>query len=917
MDNRHTRMQQLFTQGAALLNAGSASDALICLQDALVIDPSNPTVNLYTGAALHELGRYAEAVAFYQKTIEIAPEMGEAHNNLGNSLMALGCFAAAADSFSHAAEILVTSPVPLAARASCLQALGNIAEAETDSRKSLLLDPAFAAAHWNLALNLLLQGRYTEGWQEYEWRWQKPDFTSPCRHTNVPLWDGSPLDGRTILLHAEQGFGDAIQFVRYAPLVAQLGGTVIVECHPQLVELFRSAEGVQSVVPFGSPLPFFSFQAPLLSLPGIMGTTLQTIPSICPYLSVPLPYHEKWSVLVSKDSAEVRVGLVWAGKNYPDPLRSCRLAEFAPLAADDIIFFSLQLGHGSEQAQLPPAGMRLVDLTLQVENFADTAALIEQLDLIVTVDTAVAHLAGALCKPVWVLLPNASDWRWLLERSDSPWYPGMRLFRQEIPGDWNGVVARVKTALEDLCQKNDIDHSKTSQVNALLEHGFSDLQKGALESAGVNFALALQLAPDMPDLLCGMADLKYREGKTGEAIEIYRRALQKDPDYYQCLLGLGNALQSVDQCEDALKCYELALVIKPEYAQALNNRGILLRTLGKLAEALENYDRLLALQPDNAEGHFNRSLVLLQSGRFQEGWPEYEWRFLKADPVIQRHLEIPRWKGEPVRDKRILIHAEQGYGDTIQFVRYARVLSEMGAAVLVEAQDASMSALLRCADGVTVAYVRGECNESVVDYQIPIMSLPEVFGTDEHSIPACSSYIAVPHDKAAAWRQRLTDRRGLVRIGIAWAGRREYGNDRNRSIPFETVSELLDYEGCCWYSLQIGERNAAHPNLIDLTHKIHDFSDSAAFISNLDLIITVDSAVAHLAGALGKHVWVTLPSAPDWRWMLNRADSPWYPSMRLFRQVRYGEWSTVIEKVLKSLQSTTKNPLTGRSKDIV
>ena len=449
MDNRHDRLQQLFTQSTDLLSAGNASDALMYLRAALVIDPSNPMVNLYVGAALHDLERYTEAVTFHYVTIEIAPGMGEAYNNLGNSLMALGRFDEAVDRFSKAAEILVTSPVPLAARASCLQALGRVAEAEVDCRKAVQLDPAFAAAHWNLALNLLLQGQYAEGWREYEWRWLKPDFTSPSRHTDVPLWDGVPLDGRTILLHAEQGFGDAIQFVRYAPLVAQQGGTVIIECHPQLVELFRSVEGVQSAVPFGSPLPFFSFQVPLLSLPGIMRTTLQTIPSICPYLSVFSPYHKKWSVLVSEDSAEVRVGLVWAGKNYPDPLRSCRLVEFAPLAtADDIIFFSLQLGHGSEQAQLPPAGMRLVDLTLQIENFADTAALIEQLDLIVTIDTAVAHLAGALGKPVWLMLAYAPDWRWLLDRGDSPWYPTVRIFRQEQPGEWEPAVKKIAECLQ-------------------------------------------------------------------------------------------------------------------------------------------------------------------------------------------------------------------------------------------------------------------------------------------------------------------------------------------------------------------------------------------------------------------------------------------------------------------------------------
>ena len=304
-------------------------------------------------------------------------------------------------------------------------------------------------------MNLLLQGRYAEGWQEYEWRWRKSDFTSPCRHTDIPLWDGSPLLGRTILLHAEQGFGDAIQFARYAPLVAQRGGTVVVECHPQLVQLIQTIDGIQTVVPFGAPLPPFNCQAPLLSLPRIFETTLQSIPSRCPYMAVRDEYLKKWAALISTHSASLRVGLVWAGKSYPDPLRSCRLAELAPLALlHNVTFYSLQLGAGSEQAASPPSGMTLIDLTDQIHDFANTAALIDQLDLVIGIDTAVAHLAGALGKPVLLLLPFAPDWRWLLHRSDSPWYPTMRIFRQKQPGDWSDAILNVQAALETLSFRN-------------------------------------------------------------------------------------------------------------------------------------------------------------------------------------------------------------------------------------------------------------------------------------------------------------------------------------------------------------------------------------------------------------------------------------------------------------------------------
>jgi len=455
MDNRSNQLQELFREGSELLQAGNSAAALVRFQSAVNIDPANAILHLYAGAALHDLERYEEAVASYREALSVAPGMGEGHNNLGNSLMALGRFAQAADSFTRASELLASSPVPLTARATALQALGKIAEAEADCRRALSLDPSFAAAHWNLALNLLLQGRYVEGWQEYEWRWRKPDFTSPCRHTDVPLWDGSPLHGRTIVLHAEQGFGDAIQFARYAPLVAQRGGTVVVECHPQLVQLMQSVEGVQGVVPFGAPLPPFNCQAPLLSLPNIFGTILQSVPSRCPYIAIRDEYLKKWAALISTHSASLRVGLVWAGKSYPDPLRSCRLAELAPLARlQNVTFYSLQLGAESEQTSHPPSGMTLIDLTDQIHDFTDTAALIERLDLVISIDTAASHLAGALGKPVFLMLPFAPDWRWLLDRSDSPWYPTMQIFRQKKAGDWSEVVGRVQIAVEKYALKN-------------------------------------------------------------------------------------------------------------------------------------------------------------------------------------------------------------------------------------------------------------------------------------------------------------------------------------------------------------------------------------------------------------------------------------------------------------------------------
>jgi Flp pilus assembly protein TadD len=443
------QIQQLFREGCSLLQSGNPEQALVCFQNAQKIVPSNPTLYLHAGAALHDLGRYEEAITSYQHAIAIAPGMGEAHNNLGNSLMALGRFAEAADSFLRAAEILASSPVPLTALATALQAIGKVAEAEDVCRKALALDHAFAAGHWNLALNLLLQGKYEEGWQEYEWRWKKPDFTSPVRHNDIPLWDGSPLDGRTILLHAEQGFGDAIQFVRYVPMVASCGGNVVLECHPQLISLFQGIHGVTSVVTFGEGLPVCDCQAPFLTLPRIFATTLDTIPA-CPSISAPVALKTKWQQHLSFYSGP-KVGIVWAGStvHHNDRFRSLPLAFLSSFATrTDIHLFSLQIGAAKRQLELSPLANQIIDLTDHIEDFADTAALIEQLDLVISVDTAVAHLAASLGKPVLLLLAFAPDWRWLLDRSDSPWYPTIQIFRQKMPGEWGDILTSVLAAVD-------------------------------------------------------------------------------------------------------------------------------------------------------------------------------------------------------------------------------------------------------------------------------------------------------------------------------------------------------------------------------------------------------------------------------------------------------------------------------------
>lgn len=395
--------------------------------------------------ALHEAGQYQQALQLYDDAVSRWPNLALLWNNRGTTLLELARHAEAAESYRRALQLAPELHDARVALASCLQSLGYLSEAQAACDIVLQAVPDHAEAHWNQALLLLLQGNYAMGWQEYEWRWKKRRFTSPQRQFMQPQWQGEPLTGKTILIHAEQGFGDTLQFCRYLPFLAASASQVVFECHPQLTALMETLSPGLTIVAMGQPLPPFDCHLPLMSLPRLFGTTLETIPASVPYLQPPAGRLPFWQSVLPERSGKLRVGLCWAGKTYPDPGRSIPAAMLAPLAACMAAsFVSLQVGEVSAQPAID-----LLDLTMLVQDFADTAALVTQLDLVITIDTAVAHLAGALGIETWLLLPAAPDWRWLLKRTDSPWYPTLRLFRQQQPGNWAEVLERVAAALQE------------------------------------------------------------------------------------------------------------------------------------------------------------------------------------------------------------------------------------------------------------------------------------------------------------------------------------------------------------------------------------------------------------------------------------------------------------------------------------
>jgi tetratricopeptide (TPR) repeat protein len=438
--------------GNALYASGQVEASILAYRRSIDLAADFADSHNNLGNALKATGRLEEAAAAYRQAIALRPGLAEAHSNLGDALRDIGQIDAAIAACRAAIALKPDLPEALVNLGNAYRDKGQLGEAVAAYRAAITLKPGDPDAHYNLALALLAEGEYAQGWVEHEWRWKCASFTSPRRQFGRPLWDGRPSSHATLLLHAEQGIGDTIQFIRLLPLAAQRCPKIIIECHPELQRLIKTSAGGCPVVARGQPLPAFDVHCPLLTLPLLLGTTLHPIPGPAPYLHADAQTAEKWRERRAGDlppgatSRLLQVGLAWAGNrlNTNDRNRSMPLSSFAPLAGSQgVRFHSLQRNEPAS----PLPGVELTDWTPHLHDFAETAALIANLDLVISVDTAVAHLAGAMGKPVWLLLPFAPDWRWLRDRDDSPWYPSMRLFRQPSPGDWGSVMDQVTCAL--------------------------------------------------------------------------------------------------------------------------------------------------------------------------------------------------------------------------------------------------------------------------------------------------------------------------------------------------------------------------------------------------------------------------------------------------------------------------------------
>ncbi len=443
-------------------------------------------------------------------------------------------------------------------------------------------------------------------------------------------------------------------------------------------------------------------------------------------------------------------------------------------------------------------------------------------------------------------------------------------------------------------------------VEALNNRGTALLNLNRPAEALAAFDRLLAAHPRHLEAQVNRANALLEVDRVEEAIAAYDAVLAVHPGHAGAHFNRGNALVRRDRFEEAVAAYDRALAIAPGYVKAHTNRGLALRALNRHQEALASYSRAIALEKDVADAHLNAAHALLTLGDFARGFAAYEWRWkIAALAPHRRTFRQPLWLGtSPIRDKTILLHAEQGLGDTIQFARYATLLARAGATVALEVAPA-LKQLLSGVDGAARVLAQGEALPPF-DMHCPLASLPLAFKTEPTSIPAEIPYLAASAERMEKWRARM-DGLARPRVALAWAGNAAHANDRNRSIPLARLAPLWSTEGASFISVQrdVRETDAgvltSAPRLLHLGDELSDFADTAALLALADLVVSVDSAVAHLAGAMGRPVWILLPFSPDWRWMLARDDSPWYPTARLFRQPAIGDWESVIERLRREL----------------
>lgn len=1104
-----------FNLGLLAVQEGNLAEAEARFQDAVSRAPRFVNGYVELAKAMAAKGNLGQAITPLQTALQLAPRDRELQNLMGRIELGRGEIDAALVHARKAISLDASFAADHLLLAEILEQQAAYPQAQDSLETAIRLAPEEPVAHVRRAQLWLRNGDYARGWREADWRLRHS--RAPRGPSSAPTWDGTPASGRRICVYSDGNLRDTLQLLGLTSAVRPWAGQVIFCCDAILAALIASSPAVDFVHPLGElPPPDHDVQVPLLSLPRLLGVHLENIPATDPYLFAEEAAVENWKSAIP-GSGNLRVGICGSAAGSALFAREHRVAldAFLPLAdIEGVDFYTIPPLVGRAERNGTGRFRAIEPARDEMPSAVDLAGLLMHLDLVISADNELAHIAGAMGVPVWILLPRGAEWRWHLDRSDSPWYPTAELFRCTQPGDWSEVIARVAARLKqvlvqkesrglrayphaaqafnargaDFARRGDrqaaerafqralsynpllvdahtnLGNLKQAEGNleealswyhraleidgadaeALMGQGVSLARSGniaggiesleravasrprfvlALQNLGIAYGQAgrrteaaevfrkaieidpafasawnslgrelfylgqlteavaclrrrLTLDGETADALAGLGCLLRDVGQIDEGIALLQRAVEKspnsaslrndlgiayshvqrreeatecfrqallhDPDFSPALNNLGISLSEVHEYGEAMAAYRKAIGINPNYPEAHNNLGIVLSQQGdydeaiaqfrraieilptyaeaysnlgialteaaRLDEAEQAYAKALELKTDYPDAHMNRALALLVRGDFANGWREYEWRWRTKD-FKSRRFGQTRWEGEPLDGKRILLHSEQGLGDTLQFIRYARNVKQRGGHVIARVPAPLKPLLSQCDYLNAIAMEGGDVPD--FDVHIPLLSLPLIFETTLESLSNDGPYLRCDANLLEHWRTELAHIHA-TKVAIAWQGNPRYRGDRHRSIPVHHFRALSDVPGVRLVSIQKGfgtEQLDALDNPLPLTRipgiddRTGPFMDTAAIMCAVDLVITSDTAVAHLAGGLGVTVWLALPYAADWRWLLHREDCPWYPRMRLFRQSQPGDWAGVFSRMSAELKT--------------
>jgi tetratricopeptide (TPR) repeat protein len=983
--------------------------------------PNNYEYYYFAATLSEEINLFDKAEEYFKKVLSIKDDFAPAVFGLGKTLRKLNRFS---DSLIYFNKYKTMEPDDANGYYNAgviYDKLLNYHEAEANYRKAIELNPNLADAYWNLSLLLLRDGRYEEGWKEFEWRKKLNFFKKP--KLQIKEWKNENVEDKSVLLYSEQGFGDTIQFLRFAltlkEKVKRLDAFVPIE----LKRLFESTNifaNVYSRIDEVNPT-IYNYKMPFLSLPYLIGADKNQIPLMQPLF----PFRARGTN--KKESKNI--GIVWRGNPEHENAenRDVPPSTILEMFSDgkNYNLFSFQIGQLSAEEVDLLNEYSVKNLATEISDFYDTALLLQDIDYLISVDTAIAHLAGSIGLNVFLLIPFNSDWRWG-NVNNSPWYRSIKLFRQEKAGSWKNAIEQLSTELREdsrSSSEEDRDKLETAAASEFNNHRYDSALRLFMKIAALfpdersfnNLGLSYQLTAnplkaeefyrkainfkkDYPlsyinlanlfisannferaseilqtgitncgenfELLYNLALINHKWDKHETALEYYRKAYNVNfnadfiLDYASLLysikqidkaaellekhsnilfqheryyLLLGNIERDKENYLNADNYYTKSLSIKNDYYEAYLNLASSLFLQRRISNSEKIYLKMVSLWPDIAEIYYNLGIIKQEQKMLDEGVkyfdkalsienkPEYAYAkseilltkkdFVNGLPLYETRLEFLRTNANPklpelwneMRGKRILIFEEQGIGDTFQFIRFLLPLKKEAAYLQIAVREKLIEFIShqQIADDVTSL-----TNVSIerFDFVIPIVSLFYLWVTKHGFVPQHDSYLK-PSD---TFRNTASNK---INIGIAWRGNPTPVYHRKRHMKLDLLIPLFEKENIDYYVLQNDltdeemEIVNAHRNLHFIPEIVNSWEKLSGLIYSCELIITIDTVYAHLAGALGKRVITMLPFSSDWRWGENDGTSYWYNNMKLVRQSKVDDWSNVIKEVLMNIDS--------------